>query len=270
MKKILFLIFSIMLFSLSLISVYAFSNELSEPETSLTMPEQTTNANGESVTNLSLSINGIIDTKTITGDASVFLMIRSIETGKIIRAPLYDFNSYVKHLVLPNPGYYEIYRAFYCSKSSGIPDNPFPIEYVMFYHPGDKNVSINVILGNPKNIDTEKLGSAYRVNLPGEAYKDKPTNIASQNVSYAEFERFGDIPLNSERNEVVPEKSTTQVTIKDFFDGSMAESTENAGTNKYEYNEDDTPTIGVVSIIVAIIVLSIGIFYYFKKIKQNK
>lgn len=264
MKKILTLTFTFIFLMSFCIPCFAFSNELVEQEESFTLPEPLTNSDGVEVGNLSITFRGIVDTQTISDKASVVLVVRNKDTYDELHVPLYSYNEYVFMCSLPEAGYYEIYKAFYNTTSTGLPENTFPIEYVLFYHPGDRNVSINIALGNIDNVDKNALNSAFRVNAPGEDYK----NIASTNVSFSEYQMFGDVELNEDRDEAISQEDTTKkYFFEDFFEGSTVDTSgENEGKNEYEYNETKNLK-GIASILIAIIVLVFGIVFYFKKIK---
>lgn len=269
-KKILSILFVFVLIFVYIVPAFGFSNELIENEEMFVIPEPITDENGNQKQDLSVLFRGAIDKNTITGSASVMLMVRCIEDGTTFNVPLYSRNDYIYKAELKKPGYYEIYKAFYNSTMDGLPETMFPVEYVRFYHPGDRPISIYVILGNPNNLNINEVPNAFRVNSPGKPYKNYPINIASTNVSYYEFLKFGDKRLNEERNNVLTEETTKKIVIGDFFEGSTVDtSKENHGKNEFEYNEDSKYK-GVIAFIVAIFIMIIGIAYYFKRIKNKQ
>lgn len=267
-KKIISILFIFVLIFGCIVPAFGFSNELIENEETFTIPEPITDENGNQKQDLSILFRGAVDKSMITGSASVMLMVRCIEDGTTFEVPLYSRNDYIYKAELNKPGYYEIYKAFYNSTMEGLPETTFPVEYVRFYHPGDRPISVYVILGDSNKLDVDELPNAFRVNSPGKPYKNYPTNIASTNVSYYEFLKFGDKKLNEERNEVLTEETTKKIIIGDFFEGSTVDtSKENHGKNEFEYNEDGKYK-GIVALVVAIFIMIVGIVYYLKKIKK--
>lgn len=249
--------------------VFAFSNELYENDVLFVEPEPLTNEDGSPVIDKSITFKGIVDEKTVSGNASIVLLVHNIDTGDKFSVSLYDYNNYMYMGNVPEAGYYEIYKAFYNAKSVGIPENTFDVEYVRFYHPGDRNISINIVMGNPDNLNLDNIGDAYRINPPGEQYRDFRTNIASKNVSYIEYIQYGDVPLNESRNDVLPSESSTRTFFVDsVFEGeSVDTSIENQGKNEFEYNEEKNNRFLYVAIF-AVIIIIFGIVFYKKKSKK--
>lgn len=265
-KKIISLLAILLCLVTFSVSSFAFSNELNEKHELLTLPEKITDANGNAVEDLSITYRGIIDKQTVKDDVSVFLMIRNIKSGESFSVGLYNRNNYIALTEIPEPGYYEIYSAFYALEK-GMPSSLFPVEYVMFYHPGDRPVSVNIIFGEPKNLDISNIGDTFRVNKPGEQYKDYPTNIASKNVNYEEYNKYGDVPLDENREKATEPDTTKNFLIDDFFEGSTIDKNNGEGSNEFEYNEE-SKLKGIITLMAAIGILAFGVFYYFKKIKK--
>ena len=257
MKKSLTFFITLIFLMMFAIPSFAFTNELPEVTTEFpTYPNSTGSTE--------LLVVALVD-PNIKSDVSVSVLIRHCESKKEYLVPLYDYNNYQSTIEITEPGYYEVFKAFYANNERS---EYYPVEYVRFANYGDAATSVKVVIGDTASFVKENSGS--RVNKIGESFPGVPTNINTPGQSFEIYQKVVlQESIDATRVDVEnPTESSTEPPSTEYGGGDSlidSEHPSDGTSNLYEKHEN----FNMWPIVIALIVLLFVGFLYFIKTKRK-